>query len=596
MVITGIIAVLAQMPNFANNQADVYVSNYTAVFHSDFVLEESYTYKVNVPEKHFLYRFWEIRLSLEQLNISHIQLLDISFPSNSIGYIKDYQGNVFLYESFDDEDLYEIHEYAYLNEVGAYSQLGYDPGEYTVKYWFKIVPPLETDDEYIHFNMKLADSHIIYENVRIMVEDSGNIESIFTHPPTLKESRRRNMIVFTGNSGEDELLEFEMLMDRDAKEYVEGFYRNVDDVKGLTVGANDVLEREYLVAYSLLWLTKLSGIFMPLVFAFIWQKYGREKEIMVPRFLSMIPVKTRKPWIVNLIFKKEATDFDEDGFFATLIDMHLQEKIKIEENSDDLTIRILDDKGLDSYESEVMIFLKKLSGDQIISSEHVTNMIESAKNNLSTRTKLFELKYNYDRLIHGTHNKVASAYTESGRKRLWIPITYALILIIVNFSGFILSLHTENILFRSMGYSITPLLQIMVAAFFPSTLFGYWKEDFYHEKLQWEAFKRHLIDFSRIERYGAEDLEMWGKWLVYGTSLGVGKNVADALKKLEIPIDVATSFPQYRALFNPILVASFPSSSSSSSRSSSYSSKSYRGSGGGFGGGKGFGGGGSGVR
>ena len=39
-----------------------------------------------------------------------------------------------------------------------------------------------------------------------------------------------------------------------------------------------------------------------------------------------------------------------------------------------------------------------------------------------------------------------------------------------------------------------------------------------------------------IQKYAPEDLSMWGDWLVYGTALGVGKNVEQAMKSLNIHI------------------------------------------------------------
>src|SRR5690606_10658944 len=80
------------------------------------------------------------------------------------------------------------------------------------------------------------------------------------------------------------------------------------------------------------------------------------------------------------------------------------------------------------------------------------------------------------------------------------------------------------------------LLQSTVAAFAPSTLFGRWKEDYYKEKLEWDAFRTFLGDFAMIQRYSPQDLDMWKEWLIYGTALGVGDKVEKALKDLNIPI------------------------------------------------------------
>lgn len=55
--------------------------------------------------------------------------------------------------------------------------------------------------------------------------------------------------------------------------------------------------------------------------SFVYRKYGKEKEFVVPEFLSYVPKKI-KPWIVNLVFKGDAFKFDKDGFYATLLDLY----------------------------------------------------------------------------------------------------------------------------------------------------------------------------------------------------------------------------------------------------------------------------------
>jgi uncharacterized membrane protein len=49
-----------------------------------------------------------------------------------------------------------------------------------------------------------------------------------------------------------------------------------------------------------------------------YYRYGKENLYAVPKFLSFVPNPERKPWLVNLIFKGDAVDFDENAFFATL--------------------------------------------------------------------------------------------------------------------------------------------------------------------------------------------------------------------------------------------------------------------------------------
>ncbi len=84
---------------------------------------------------------------------------------------------------------------------------------------------------------------------------------------------------------------------------------------------------------------------------------------------------------------------------------------------------------------------------------------------------------------------------------------------------------------------------------------------------------------------------MWGPWLVYGTALGVGDKVAEAMDMLEVdfaPMRLVRTYPYW---FMPITSAR--TYYGSSGRSSGFGGG---GRGGGFGGGGGMGGGGGGVR
>jgi hypothetical protein len=48
------------------------------------------------------------------------------------------------------------------------------------------------------------------------------------------------------------------------------------------------------------------------------------------------------------------------------------------------------------------------------------------------------------------------------------------------------------------------------------------------------AFRKFLSDMAQLKKYELQDFSMWKEWLIYGTSLGVGKKVAEAMKQLNI--------------------------------------------------------------
>ena len=568
-------------------EGDAVVSDYSAVFYSDGTLEETFTYKINVEGKRFLFRFWEDQLSTSPLQNPHILLVDIEAPANTIRYVKDYAGQFSTLDETSYNIEMQINSLAYINEAGAFRPEGYTPGEYMVKYTFKIKPPLEVDDENVHLNLKLASVHLPYEKVRVAFEDPGYIVKSYSHPPTLRKTTDMNMIVFSGSSGEDQLLEFEFLMTHGVLDILEGDQRMVQDVESLTVNANRILWIEYMIASLSIWVMRLAGFVMPIGLYMIWNRVGKEKDYVVPRTLSVIPNKDRAAWVVNLVFKSDAADFDEDGFYATLLDLHIKEKIRISTEETEATIEILDDQGLDRYEDRVMDFLSSIAVNDVVTPQNMNEMAERGKSNSVDASRLGLIQAKYSKLTTSTDKKVAKEFTVNGKKELVKPAALCLMSSLILAGAFTVSPNANWVFFKALVYSLIPLLQVIIAALFPTTLFGYWKDDNLREKLQWDAFKAHLSDFSQLDRYGPEDINMWGRWLVYGTALGVGDKVAEAMNMLEVDYAPVRFVPTYYYWFRPITTARLSGSSRSGSGGSG---------GGGFGGGGGMGGGGGGVR
>ena len=568
-------------------EGDAVVSDYSAVFYSDGTLEETFTYKINVEGKRFLFRFWEDQLSTSPLQNPHILLVDIEAPANTIRYVKDYAGQFSTLDETSYNLEMQINSLAYRNEAGAFRPEGYTPGEYTIKYTFKIKPPLEVDDENVHLNLKLASVHLPYEKVRVAFEDPGYIVKSYSHPPTLRKTTDMNMIVFSGSSGEDQLLEFEFLMTHGVLGTLDGDQRTVQDVESLTVNANRGLWIEYTVANFSIWVMRLAGFVMPIGLYMIWNRVGKEKDYVVPRTLSVIPNKDRAAWVVNLVFKSDAADFDEDGFYATLLDLHIKEKIRISTEETEATIEILDDQGLDRYEDSVMDFLSSIAVNDVVTPHNMNEMAERGKSNSVDASRLGIIQAKYSKLTTSTDEKVAKEFTVNGKKELVMPAALCFMFSLILAGAFTVSPNADWVFFKALVYSLIPLLQVIIAALFPTTLFGYWKDDNLREKLQWDAFKAHLSDFSQLDRYGPEDINMWGRWLVYGTALGVGNKVAEAMNMLEVDYAPVRFVPTYYYWFRPITTARLYGSSRSGSGG---------GGGGGFGGGGGMGGGGGGVR
>ena len=121
---------------------------------------------------------------------------------------------------------------------------------------------------------------------------------------------------------------------------IPGFRSNVEGLAGSTASGSFWYDLPYYVAWFLLYLGMAAVILIPFVLLFIYERYGREKTFVVPAYLSTIPYPSKKPWQVNLLFKGDAMEFDKDGFYATLLDLHRRKIIAITEKGGGKSIEI----------------------------------------------------------------------------------------------------------------------------------------------------------------------------------------------------------------------------------------------------------------
>ena len=109
---------------------------------------------------------------------------------------------------------------------------------------------------------------------------------------------------------------------------------------------------------------------------------AKRGSLQCPASLSYVPNK-RKPWQVNLIFKGDPFDFDKDGFYATILNLHRQDLVEIlSDEANDLKIRLLKEPAdaEDDYERSVLNFLHKDAVDGVFSYNSFERKIESLRN------------------------------------------------------------------------------------------------------------------------------------------------------------------------------------------------------------------------
>ena len=445
-------------------------------------------------------------------------------------------------------------------------------------------------------------------------------------------------------------------------------------VESLTVSANRDYSTRYWAAFSVNFGGKLAVILIPLLLLGLWLRFGHEPDITVPTYLSTVPNPDRKPSLVNLAFKGAVDDLDENGFYATLLDLHRRKKISIETRPSGVKITIMDRSVEDAYEQSVLEFLSRFStvnptpknpvaafdtdtlkelASKVCSGSSDANALEAQRLllrltsarvtssggkplNLPMREILlfivslvagnfiamniwgipfpisiifgsFAGVWGYGfiggiaravfSLTLGSSvqtaqadekwgwNDVINSLFEKGKNRVAKLFSIPAILLVASLIVGILAPLESYLAGATLVLALAAFAQIVYAYSQPDTLFGRWRDGYYKEKLEWDAFRNHLSDLSQMSKYSPEDLSMWGSWLVYGTTLGVGDKVAQAMSSLNIKIDVAPMVTMAHTHFHPIIVARAPVT---------YSSGGGRGGGHGGGGGPSGGGGGHG--
>ena len=613
MTLSGIIGVIgvlliAVIPNLTFLDT-VRVENYTARIHLDGNIEETFVYEITEPGKYrMLYRNWEMALygpfepwESGRRSFPFMEVMNISAPEGTIRYVKDAVSGVRLVSKPDDPAgliNYFISSKALDNEAGAYLPSFFDAGTYRMDYVFRIHPPLECDGEYCHLNLKLASEHLRYSSLSITVHDSdGLIERVFTHP-LMNARREEEAWVIRGSSQKNDLLEVELLLKPEVMNRMDAFQERIDDVERKTVSANMLFSTASMVIGVASYALVALALLFPLIILAFYNACGKEKSFVVPKTLSYVP-KSRKPWLVNLVFKGDPFKFDGNALYATLLDLKRRGIIELDEKSGSLRITVLEkDAGDDLYEKRVMKLLTDFAGaDGVFDADEFEGRIAAlsgkgafgqaeARMIMKTMDDLMKTPNPYDAAA-------AEEFVSRGKKRVWLIITPALLALCAAFCGFKYYGTVFPALKPCFYASMVLVLQSVPLLFTSSALFGKWKQDHYKEKLEWLAFRRFLSDFAMIKKYAPEDLNIWKEWLVYGTALGVGDKVAEAMEKLNVHMPDAAMATEYLPL---AFISAYSLASSAASPSSGGGSGGGGGGGGGFGGGGGCGGGGGGAR
>ena len=583
LIISALLGILAvaifnSVPSSSTPEAE-----YSAVLYSDGRLVEVFRYHIYADREYtMLYRYWEAPLSMDPFPHPYIEFRNITCPPGSISYMKDYEGEVYTWpETF----LYieNIRHKAYLNEAGCYFPQGIPAGAYTVKFEYLLHPPLQCDAANCHLNLMLAREHITYSIMNVtIINPEDAVKSIFVHVPDYEVREEGNKIVISGWAPQDQLLEIELVYEKDKGINIPGKVEEVSDALQMASDANSWYLFQYGGIKTLSFLLLGISALYPLILLIIYLWKGKEKKFTVPKYLSYVPDPKKKPWLVNLLFHGDALAIDQNALYATILDLEKRGILEITGDKENIIVRIKREPSLgevDRYEKDVLDFLKHWGGEEFNIKELEGRVEEFDK----IRKKSLYTHMNSLVTTPSWMKSLAKKYVTTIRP--WFGLLGGLFIMLAFLVVFIWG--SDEVFAPYNTKLAIPLfilgVQNFVAAAAPSQIFGRWKKDHYKEKLEWSAFRNMLKDFAMIQKYKPEDIVIWKEWLIYGTALGVGKEVVEAMEKLNIPVPSSGYFiyvwPRH---YVGLMRAVSPKGSSSS--------------GGGFGAGGGFGGGGGGVR
>ena len=300
--------------------------------------------------------------------------------------------------------------------------------------------------------------------------------------------------------------------------------------------------------YTVISVLLLLGCFIPLL---IWFLYGREPKINYKAEYERDTPTNDPPAIVNAIcgpgFSKNIGEPDMDGFKATVMDLINRKYLLIinksdteeedKEDASDLCLIYLkvnpdkNDSNLKIFEKDVINFLKKFDYHGFISLDMIFE--DLIKNNTA---KLFRESYHHwkndinnrvltDEELKKIFDKKGDIYEDIfGGLGLIIAIIISITAVIYPLPG------VSLLIWSSIIFGIVAIGALTI----PQRIEGHWTTNGEEYDAKWHNFKKYVHNSNLIKEYPPESIEIWNKYLIYATALGIEEPVLKAME-LNVP-------------------------------------------------------------
>ncbi|MDI6881307.1 MAG: DUF2207 domain-containing protein [Methanothermobacter tenebrarum] len=373
-------------------------------------------------------------------------------------------------------------------------------------------------------------------NTRIHLPRKDGVKYWLNPPYYVKDSKwRGNTLEVTADTiPAGQFFEVEMVIPKEyfAANPANGTIIN-QDALAIIEGKQEKYQEELAfknILYSLTGILLLIASFTPLL---IYLKYGREPKIDYRAdYEHEIPYDD-PPAVVNAIYTskvfKGVGEPDMNGFKATIMDLINRNYLKVETRTKGKTKRVFlkinKEKGLEDFEMYVMRFLRRFKKGDLIELDEIPKKL-SKKRHARYFKDVYDKWKNSIKTKFLNKEKIGRIFINKGAKYMkvfgFIGVALAIIVAFLTIQDPLARLP----FFASILLAITSIIAILL----PEDIPGHWTREGREHIEKWKNFKKYLKDFSLIKEYPPESVEIWNKYLVYATALGIADNVIKAMK------------------------------------------------------------------
>ena len=526
------------------------------------------------------------------------------------------------YPPYDDQDDQSVRFF-------LYQENGWDTVIFEYAYWIRGLALQYDDTSEMNWSTAYTNDQLT-ENVDVTVilpetvTDVTDVKAVSNGASTAKEAEvtknDQNRIEVRYQADKlfpNEYLQSIITFPQDAltiTQEQQNLYQNkIEGFNHLPMLASDLEEQAntrnlYALADIVAWVT-LAGL---LIYAFltansIYKKYDQEhSSLFYGEYYRELPA-PYGPAVMGFLYRFGVTE--KDDVSATLMDLINQDVIAINSDGQSLTdpkanyTLILNrskvDTSLKKYESILIAWFFDLvaKGDRL-----TIDMLNEFTKVESRAIDYLNYNQRFNQAVAEESKKMNFFDDVSAGKKQGAALTGLLILagLVLTMTRFVLVLGTFTFIVAGLLIGVATGLGVYFNSMQRRSTSG--NEDY----LKWKAFRKFLLDFSRLQDYSMPMIQIWDKFMVYAVAFGIAELVEKQLRFKYQQLKQETTLNQSRTLRYPLFYRSYVGGFSRSfagarqtiARAQAARNNSGRGGGGRFGGGGGMrsGGGGGGMR